>query len=91
MTTTAMLLTLDEKRLATALKEAGQKLDGAGGEAVLDFSSVRRVDTHAVLALETLARIADEKAVKIVLRGVNVDVYKVLKLVKLTARFSFVN
>jgi anti-anti-sigma regulatory factor len=91
MTTTAILLTMDEKRLATALKEAGQKLDGAGGEAVLDFSSVRRVDTHAVLALEALASIADEKAVKIVLRGVNVDVYKVLKLVKLTARFSFVN
>jgi hypothetical protein len=27
--------------------------------------------------------------VKIVLRGVNVDIYKVLKLVKLTSRFAF--
>ena len=34
---------------------------------------------------------ADAKTVKVVLRGVNVDVYKVLKLVKLTPRFSFVN
>ena len=33
--------------------------------------------------------IADEKGVKVVLRGVNVDVYKVLKLVKLASRFSF--
>ena len=41
--------------------------------------------------MEELARLADEKAVKIVLRGVNVDVYKVLKLVKLSPRFNFVN
>ena len=39
--------------------------------------------------LEELASIADDKAVKLVLRGVNVDIYKVLKLVKLTSRFSF--
>jgi anti-anti-sigma regulatory factor len=73
------------------LREAGEKLDGTEGEAVLDFSSVRRLDANAVRAIEELARVADEKAVKIVLRGVNVDVYKVLKLVKLTRRFSFVN
>jgi hypothetical protein len=36
-----------------------------------------------------LAGAADEKAVKVALRGVHVDVYKVLKLVKLTPRFSF--
>jgi hypothetical protein len=41
--------------------------------------------------MEEFARIADDKAVRIVLRGVNVDVYKVLKLVKLAHRFSFVN
>jgi hypothetical protein len=29
--------------------------------------------------------------VKVVLRGVNVGVYKVLKLVKLASRFSFVS
>ena len=33
--------------------------------------------------METFAGVADEKAVKVVLRGVNVDIYKVLKLVKL--------
>ena len=38
---------------------------------------------------KTLAGIADDKAVKVVLRGVNVDIYKVLKLMKLASRFSF--
>jgi len=52
---------------------------------------VRRIDATALRALEEFARVADEKAVKVVLRGVSVDVYKVLKLVKLTRRFSFLN
>jgi anti-anti-sigma regulatory factor len=56
---------------------------------VLDFSSVRRIDPNALRAMEKLAGLADGKAVKVVLRGVNVDIYKVLKLVKLTSRFSF--
>jgi anti-anti-sigma regulatory factor len=87
----AVFLNIDEQRAALALKEAGEKLDSAEGEAFLDFSSVRRIDSNALRAMQELARIADEKAVKVVLRGVNVDVYKVLKLVKLTQRFSFVN
>jgi hypothetical protein len=41
--------------------------------------------------MEDLANAADEKSVKISLQGVNVDVYKVLKLARVTARFSFVN
>ena len=64
-------------------------LDSAEGDVVLDFSSVRRIDPSALRAMEELAGIADDKAVKVVLRGVNVDIYKVLKLVKLTSRFSF--
>lgn len=91
MARTALLLNSDEKLVSSALREAGEKLGDAEGEAVLDFSSVCRVDSSTLCALEEFARVADEKAVKIVLRGVNVDVYKVLKLVKLTRRFSFVN
>ncbi len=87
----AVFLNIDETRVVPALREAGGKLDGTEGEAILDFSSVRRIDSSGLRAMEELARIADEKTVKIVLRGVNVDVYKVLKLVKLTRRFSFVN
>ena len=87
----AVFLNIDDKSMVPALREAGEKLDGAKGETVLDFSSVRRIDSSGLRALDELARMADEKAVKVVLRGVNIDVYKVLKLMKLARRFSFVN
>ncbi|MGC2477962.1 MAG: STAS domain-containing protein [Candidatus Sulfotelmatobacter sp.] len=87
----AVFLNIDEDRVVLALREAGGSLDSTQGEAVLDFSSVRRIDSGALQALEEFARIAEEKAVKVALRGVNVDAYKVLKLVKLTQRFSFMN
>jgi len=82
---------IDETRVVPSLREAGEKLDGTEGEAVLDFSSVRLLDSNAVNAIEEVARLAEQKNVKLVLRGVNVDVYKVLKLMRLTSRFSFVN
>ncbi len=87
----AVWLKIDEERVVQALQEAGEKLDSVEGEVVLDFSSVRRVDPSAVRAMEGFADTADDKAVKVALRGVNVDVYKVLKLVKLASRFSFVS
>jgi len=87
----AVWLKLDEGRVAQALQEAGEKLDGAEGEVVLDFSSVRRVDPSALQAMAEFVGQADQKGVKAVLRGVNVDVYKVLTLVKLVSRFRFVN
>lgn len=87
----AVFLNVDTARVVPALHEAGEKLDGAEGELALDFSSVIRIDSNAVQALEELARHADAKSVKVVLRGVNVDVYKVFKLVGLTRRFSFVD
>lgn len=87
----AVFLNVDTARVVPALREAGEKLDGAEGELALDFSSVIRIDSNAVQALEELARHADAKSVKVVLRGVNVDVYKVFKLVGLTRRFSFVD
>jgi hypothetical protein len=42
-----------------------------------------------VNAVEDLAHLADDRSVSIGLRGVNVDVYKVLKLAKLAPRFCF--
>ncbi len=81
---------INEERMVLALQEAGEKLDSAEGDVVLDFSSLRRVDASAMRAIEEFANTADDKAVGVALRGVNVDVYKVLKLVKLTSRFSFV-
>ena len=91
MAITSVLLNIDEKHVASALQAAREKLDCAEGDAVLDFSSVPRIDADGLRALETLARSAEDKAVKVVLRGVNVNVYKVLKLVRLTHRFSFTN
>lgn len=88
MATIATLIKIDEQRVVQVLQEAGKKLDG--GEVVLDFASVRRIDAGALRALEGFAGIADEKAVKVGLRGVNVDVYKVLKLARLARRFSLV-
>jgi anti-anti-sigma regulatory factor len=55
----------------------------------LDFSSVSRIDAAAVRALEELAAVAEEKSARVVLRGVNIGVYRVLKQLKLTARFAF--
>ena len=84
-------LKIDEERIVQALQQAGEKLDGVGGEVVLDFSSVRRIDSSALRKMEEFAGLADAKRIKTVLRSVNVDVYKVLKLMKLASRFSFVN
>src|SRR5271167_2739338 len=89
MTTFPVWLNTDGEDVVHALQEAREKLNSADGEVSLDFSSVRRIDPSALRELEELASIADDKAVKVVLRGVNVDIYKVLKLVKLTSRFSF--
>jgi anti-anti-sigma regulatory factor len=87
----AVWLKIDEERIVQGLQEAGEKLDNVEGEAALDLSSVRRIDPSALKAMEEFADIADDKGVKVVLRGVNVGVYKVLKLVKLASRFSFVS
>lgn len=90
MATIALMIKLEEQHLADVLQEAGAKLDTAGGEVVLDFSCVRRVRPADVKALAEFSRLAETKAVKLVLRGVNVDIYKVLKLVRLASKLSFV-
>jgi anti-anti-sigma regulatory factor len=71
------------------IQEAVEKVKSAEGDVVLDFSSVRRIDSSVVTALEELAGMAEGRSVKVVLRAVNVDVYKVLKLLKLSQRFAF--
>jgi len=90
MGTIAVWLNMEERYVVTALQEAGEKLGSAEGEVVLDFASVQRLDSNALQAMEGFASLADEKAIPVVLRAVNVNVYKVLKLVKLASRFSFV-
>ena len=82
---------IDGEHVTLALQKVLQTLDNAGGEVVLDFSVVQRIDPRAVRELEKLAGSADDKAVKVALHGVNIDVYRVLKLVKLAPRFSFLS
>ena len=84
----AVWLKIDEERIAHTFQEARTKLNDAEGDVVLDFSSVRRMDASGIMAMEEFADAADDKGVKIALRGVNIAVYKVLKLVKLASRFS---
>ena len=85
------LVNVDELNVVTALREATQQLERVGGDLVLDFSCVNRLDSAAVRSIEKLASIAEEKAVKVTLRGVNIDLYKTLKLMKLAHRFAFVD
>ena len=66
-------------------------LDGAAGEVMLDFSPLGRIDPSDLRALEELAATATGKSLRITLRNVNPDVYRVLKLVNLDRRFSFAN
>jgi len=57
----------------------------------LDFSDVARVDIHGLAAIEELAAKTGEKSLRVTLRAVNVAIYKVLKLSRLSSRFSFSN
>jgi anti-anti-sigma regulatory factor len=91
MAVIAVWLKVDEGRVVQALQEAEEKLDSVEGEVALDLSSVRRIDSNALRAMEEFAGIADSKGVRVVLRGVDVGVYKVIKLVNLASRFSFVS
>ncbi len=82
-------LEVEGEGVIPAVEVALEKLNDAGDEVILDFSSVARIDPGALRAMESLATTADKKAVKIALRGVNVEVYRVLKLMQLAPRFSF--
>jgi ABC-type transporter Mla MlaB component len=91
MATIALLLKLTEETASPLLREAGQKLDGPEAEVVVDFSSLLRITAGELNLVEEFVGKSDAKGVKVVLRGVNVDIYKVLTLTNLASRFSFVN
>jgi anti-anti-sigma regulatory factor len=84
-----VLLKIDGGDVVQALQDALGKLGGAQGEVVLDFSSVLRIVPSALKAMENFAITVNGNSSKVVLRGVNIDVYRVLKLMKLATRFSF--
>ena len=91
MATSPTAVDIDEQRIAAALDLAAKKLDGSEKEVVLDLSSVRRINPADIRRLAEFAHAAELKKIRVLLRGVNVDVYKVLKLTKLAREFSIVH
>ncbi len=89
MPITAVPLRVDPARVDESLLELRAQLAAGNIAPVLDFSSVLRIDARALQSLEALVTLADAKSATIGLCGVNVEIYKVLKLVKLAPRFSF--
>jgi len=89
MASSAVLVKVDGGRVTQVLQQTRENLDAAQGEVVLDFSSLPRIDSAALRALQLLAEAAEAKGTKIVMTNVNVDIYKVLKLMKLDSRFTF--
>ena len=89
MAMTAMWLNVDGGDVGESLRQAAQRVDGNAAEVIVDFSSVRRIDRDGLRAMEKIAEAGDEKGVRVLLCGVNVELYRVLKLTKLASRFSF--
>ncbi len=82
--------TLERDDIARTIRQCREQLESADGPLVLDLSALRRIDPQLLGAIEELAVAPKRKDVKIALRGVNAGVYKVLKLMKLASRFSYV-
>ena len=91
MTTITEIQRFDDENVASLLKTIGDNLNRDTDEVVLDFSGVRRLDANSLRALEQFASTAETKSIKVALRGASVEIYKVLTLVKLTSRFTFVS
>ena len=89
--TSPAIATSSQHSITTALDHALKQLDGAEKEIVLDFTSVRRVNSSDLRRLEELAHAAEAKKIRVSMRGVNITVYKALKLTKLAREFSFAN
>lgn len=90
-TVTPFSFVVDGERVTEGLQAVAKNLDSGGTEALLDFFFVQDIDQSGLRALEDLANAAEQKKVKVVLRGINVEIYKVMKLARLTERFAFLN
>ena len=77
--------------LAPLIQEALEGLKTADSALTIDLSGVRRLDPAALPLFERLAAESRNQAVRLTLSGVDVRVYKVLKLSGLAAQFSFLS
>lgn len=89
MPVTNVWLRVDGSKPGESLRQALEHLNEAAPEATVDFSAVARMDSSALKALESLAAAAEANGIDIVLRNVNISVYKALTVMKIAARFSF--
>lgn len=90
-TTTSENIVVNGERVAETLKELCGCLSPNGSDMLLDFFLVQSIDPAAIEGLEQLAEAAKLASVKVILRGVNVEIYKVMKLSDLTDKFLFIN
>ncbi|HZQ70716.1 MAG TPA: STAS domain-containing protein [Terriglobales bacterium] len=89
MATTAEDLRIDGAGVASLLQQATEQLKRGEQNVVVDFTSVRRIDPRSLALLEQLAGEAGKRQIRIALCGVNVDIYKVMKLAQLAPLFTF--
>lgn len=89
MVSKAVSMQKKDESVINVLNDALKTVESADGELMLDFSSADRIDSGVLRKMEELAGKAEQRNVKVVLRGINVDIYKVLKLGRLASRFTF--
>lgn len=82
---------IDGEHVAQQVIDIRAKLAAEGPEVLLDFFLAQSLDPAGIQALEELAGAADIENAKIVLRGVNIEMYKVLKLAGLSDKFTFID
>ena len=85
-----LCLKIEANNVMADLLKAEESLE-ARQELALDFSGVTRIDSAELEGLQSFAQRAEDKKTKVALHGVNVNVYKTLKLARLRPRFSFEN
>jgi anti-anti-sigma regulatory factor len=90
MSTVPVFLKIDADRVRDSLQGAIGRMQSTENEAVLDFSSVRRIDASDLEMMQELANMAEARGVKLAVCGVNVKIYKVLKLARISPRLGFV-
>lgn len=82
------VLRIDGNDVRASLQKAGESLVG---DVVLDLSLVHTIDANGLRALQEFSSTTETKKIKVTLRGVNVTLYKALKLARVARSFDFVN
>ena len=90
MSANAVFLKIEPDGITESLREALAALSAGESNAVLDFSSIERLDAKHLVIMKEMAAVAESKGCKVALRDVNVRIYKVLKLARLTQGFLIV-